>query len=141
MSQYLTSMFSLTGKTAIVTGGTGGLGLEMALAMADAGADIVSIELPNDPRSALLAEGVQRTGRKLQVFHSDVVDSKKLRDTFAQIWESGVMPDILLNCAGINRRAKVEDFKDEDIDSVSDCFPSLAEFICFANYARSLQST
>lgn len=118
MSQFLTSLFSLAGKTAIVTGGTGGLGLEMTLALAEAGADIVSIELPNDPRSGLLAEGVQKAGRSLRVFHADVADSKALRETFAKIWEAGVTPDILLNCAGINRRGKVEDFSDEDIDAV-----------------------
>jgi 2-deoxy-D-gluconate 3-dehydrogenase len=118
MSQYLTSLFSLSGKTAIVTGGTGGLGLDMTLALANAGADIVSIELPNDPRSGLLAEGVEKAGRKLQVFHTDVADSKALRETFDEIWAHEVTPDILLNCAGINRRGKAEDFTDEDIDAV-----------------------
>ena len=112
-------LFSLEGKTAIVTGGTGGLGLAMSIALAEAGADIVSIQIANDPRSQLLADAVKELGRKLQVFETDVADSPKLRECFAKIWEAGVVPDILLNCAGINRRAHVEDFKDEDIDAVS----------------------
>jgi len=115
----VSELFSLTGKTAITTGGTGGLGLSMAIALAEAGADIVSIQIANDPRADLLKEGVQACGRKLTVFETDVADSTKLRQCFADIWASGVVPDILLNCAGINRRAKVEDFTDEDIDAVS----------------------
>ena len=116
----ITELFSLSGKTAIVTGGTGGLGLSMAIALAEAGADIVSIQIANDPRAAMLVEGVKECGRKLRTYETDVSDSPKLRETFQQIWSDGVVPDILLNCAGINRRSKVEDFKDEDIDAV--CF-------------------
>ena len=112
-------LFSLAGKTAIVTGGTGGLGLAMSIALAEAGADIVSIQISNDPRSDLLAEAMKELGRKLQVFETDVADSPKLRECFAKIWEAGVVPDILLNCAGINRRSQVENFTDEDIDAVS----------------------
>lgn len=41
----LTSLFSLKGKTAIVTGGTRGIGQAMALAMAEAGADIILIQV------------------------------------------------------------------------------------------------
>jgi short chain dehydrogenase len=112
-------LFSLTGKTAIVTGGTGGLGLAMSIALGEAGADIVSIQIANDPRSNLLVDAMKELGRKLQVFETDVSDSPKLRQCFAKIWEAGVVPDILLNCAGINRRSQVENFTDEDIDAVS----------------------
>ena len=112
-------LFSLQGKTAIVTGGTGGLGLSMAIALAEAGADIVSIQIANDARAALLVEGVQQCGKKLLTYETDVSDSAALRATFQKIWADGVVPDILLNCAGINRRSKVEDFKDEDIDAVN----------------------
>lgn len=114
----VSELFSLQGKTAICTGGTGGLGLSMAIALAEAGADIVSIQIKNDPRASLLEEGVKACGRKLSVFEANVADCAGLRACFAKIWESGVVPDILLNCAGINRRAKVEDFTDEDIDAV-----------------------
>lgn len=112
-------LFSLEGKTAIVTGGTGGLGLSMAVALAEAGADIVSIQIAGDPRAEMLVEGIRQCGKKLRIYETDVSDSPKLRETFQRIWSDGVVPDILLNCAGINRRSKVEDFKDEDIDAVS----------------------
>lgn len=115
----VTDLFSLKGKTAICTGGTGGLGLSMAIALAEAGADIVSIQKKSDPRASMLAEGVKECGRQLKVFEADVADSPSLRACFAKIWDSGVVPDILLNCAGINRRAKVEEFTDENIDAAS----------------------
>jgi 2-dehydro-3-deoxy-D-gluconate 5-dehydrogenase len=117
-SQYLNTMFSLSGKTAIATGSTGGLGLEMTVALANAGCDIVSIELPSDPRAPLLKDAVAAAGRTLTVFHCDVSDSAAIRATFAEIWKAGIVPDVLLNCAGIQRRGPVEDFKDEDIDAV-----------------------
>lgn len=114
----VSELFSLSGKTAITTGGTGGLGLSMAIALAEAGADIVSIQIANDPRAHLLKEGIASLSRKLTVFETDVADSSALRKCFADIWAAGVHPDILLNCAGINKRAAVEDFTDEDIDAV-----------------------
>ena len=114
----ISELFSLEGKTAITTGGTGGLGLSMAIALAEAGANIVSIQLPNDPRANLLQDAVSSLNRTLTVFETDVADSLSLRACFADIWAAGIMPDILLNCAGINRRAAVEDFTDEDIDAV-----------------------
>ena len=124
VSQLLWELFSLTSKTAIVTGGTGGLGEEMTMALAGAGADIVSIQLPNDPNSPKLSSAVKKLGRKFIAFECNVKDSLTLRDTFAAIWAAGIVPDILLNCAGINRRGKVEDMKDEDIDDGS----SLSEY-------------
>jgi 2-deoxy-D-gluconate 3-dehydrogenase len=42
-------LFDLTGKTAILTGATGGIGLATTTALAEAGADIVSIQMPTDP--------------------------------------------------------------------------------------------
>jgi 2-deoxy-D-gluconate 3-dehydrogenase len=91
----------------------------MAIALAEAGADIVSIQLADDPRSGMLVEGVKECGRSLRTYETDVSDSAKLRECFQRIWADGVTPDILLNCAGINRRGKVEELSDGDIDAVS----------------------
>lgn len=118
-SQFITQLFTLEGKTAIVTGGTGGLGKAMAVALAKAGATIVSIELPGDPNSAKLAEAIVEAGSKITAFECDVGNATDLRRCFASIWESGVIPDILINCAGVMRRDRCEDVKDEDIDLVS----------------------
>jgi 2-deoxy-D-gluconate 3-dehydrogenase len=112
------SLFSLTDKTAIVLGGTGGLGQVMTLALAESGANIISIELPNDSQSQTLSESIQNVSRQITVFKCDISDSKSLRKTFSEIWAAGIVPDILLNSAGIQRRGKAEEISDEDIDDV-----------------------
>lgn len=113
-------LFSLEGKTAIVTGGTGGLGTAMTMALAAGGADIVSIELPNDPGSQTMKDAVAKTGRKLSQYECNVRDSKDLRAVYQKIWSAGVKGDILLNCAGVQRRSEAADFSDEDIELVLD---------------------
>jgi 2-dehydro-3-deoxy-D-gluconate 5-dehydrogenase len=118
-SQFLTTLFALEGKTAIVTGGTGGLGKVMTVALAKAGAAIVSIEVPNDPNSALLSEAVVGAGSKITAFNCDLANPKDLRACYASIWDKGITPDILLNCAGVMRRDKCEDVNDDDLDLVS----------------------
>ena len=115
----VSQLFSLHGKTAIVTGGTGGLGTAMTTALASAGADIVSIELPNDPGSENTANVVKGCGRQYRKYECDVKEMKEVRATYQKIWADGVKADIVLNCAGVQRRAEAVEFTDEDIDAVS----------------------
>ncbi|OJI98065.1 hypothetical protein ASPVEDRAFT_124583 [Aspergillus versicolor CBS 583.65] len=113
-------MFSLKGKTAIMTGATGGLGSSMALALAKAGASIVSIELPDDPNAGNLAKAISDAGSSLHAFYCDVGNAEQLRACFAQIWDAGAVPDILVNSAGIARRNKCEDATDAELDLLLD---------------------
>jgi 2-dehydro-3-deoxy-D-gluconate 5-dehydrogenase len=136
-SQFVANLFSLEGKTAIITGGTGGLGKEMTVALAKAGAVIVSIEAPGDPNSAALAQAVKAAGSKLTAFECDLTNPKNLRGCYSSIWERGIEPDILLNCAGVMRRDACEDAKDEDIDLVSDL--TFTSFISHGASADALQ--
>lgn len=117
-ASYLEDMFSLKGKTAIMTGATGGLGSSMALALAKAGASIVSIELPDDPNSANLVKSISDAGSTLQAFYCDLGSAEQLRACFGQIWDAGIVPDILVNSAGIARRNKCEDATDAELDLV-----------------------
>jgi 2-deoxy-D-gluconate 3-dehydrogenase len=129
-------LFSLEGKNVIATGGllnlasiefecfadretaTGGLGSEMCLAMAEAGADIVSIQIPRDKAEAAFKRSIEGVGRKLATFECNLADSAALRETFHKIWDAGVVPDILLNCGGLNKRGLIKDMKDPEIDLV-----------------------
>ncbi|KAJ5736042.1 uncharacterized protein N7483_001167 [Penicillium malachiteum] len=114
----LNDLFSIRDKTAICTGVTGGIGQELCLTLAQAGANIVSIQLVDDPNGPKLRAAVEALGRSFSAFECDICDSKALRETFGKIWRNEIQPDILLNCAGVNRRGKVEDLTDEDIDVV-----------------------
>jgi 2-dehydro-3-deoxy-D-gluconate 5-dehydrogenase len=133
----ISSLFSLEGLTAIVTGSTGGLGSAMTLALAEGGASIISIELPDDPASSTLASSISNTGRKLTKYTCDVSSSTALRETFAKIFADGHQADILLNCAGIQRRSAAEDFTDATIDEVLDVNLKATFVACqeFAKYA------
>lgn len=86
---------------------------------AEAGANIVSIHLPADPGQPSLEEAIESVGRKCTAFEGDVGDSVALRKAFQSIWNAGVVPDILLNCAGLNRRGPIEEMTDDKIDLVS----------------------
>jgi 2-dehydro-3-deoxy-D-gluconate 5-dehydrogenase len=116
----ISQLFGLHGKTAIVTGGTGGLGTAMTAALASAGADIVSIELPNDPNSSRTAQVVKDCGQSYCKYECDMRDTKQIRSTYQRMWADGVTADIVLNCAGVQRRAEAVDFTDEDIELVLD---------------------
>ena len=109
------SLFDLSGKTALVTGTSGGLGLGMARALASAGADIVGLGPAPMPQAA---EAIGGLGRR---WHEVVADLTKPQDYGAMVAaiERDFAPvDILVNNAGIIRRADVLDFSEEDWDAV-----------------------
>lgn len=110
--------FSLANKTVIITGATGGIGREMAVALAEAGADIVSLELPNDPLAPGLRKAVKPTGRELLTFNCDIRDHASIEAAFTAIWKAGIVPDILVNAAGVTRHLTIEDTGVADLDAV-----------------------
>lgn len=111
-------LFDLTGKTVIVTGGTGGIGLPTTSALAEAGADVVSIQAPNDPFGVSLKEAIERHNSKFAVFECNLKDYQSIQKTFQQIWDAGIVPDILVNGAGITHHSKVVDTSIDTLDNV-----------------------
>lgn len=112
-------LFSLKGKTVIATGATGGLGAEMCLSLAEAGANIVALLLPGDKATLALSNLITETGRSFISFECDVSNTSALREVFSKMWSCNIVPDILLNCAGLNRRHPIVDMTDANIDLVS----------------------
>jgi NAD(P)-dependent dehydrogenase (short-subunit alcohol dehydrogenase family) len=97
------SLFDLTGRTAVVVGGTSGIGRVLALGLADAGADVV-VTARRDALVDEVAGEIERRGRKTMRMTSDVADEASLaalRD--AMVAEFGRV-DIALCAAGITRR-------------------------------------
>lgn len=105
--------FSLTGKRALVTGGAAGIGRAIALAMAEAGADVV-ITRHSRPADET-AEKIRAMGRNAQVLATDLgaLDQRGAEDLIAQAEEAGPL-DILVNNAGIIRREDAENHSEED---------------------------
>lgn len=131
-------LFSVQDKTVIATGITGGIGFEMAQTLAEAGAHIVAIHLPGDTNTELLEQAIRNVNRQFHAFGCDVSDSAGLRSTFDQIWKSGIQPDILLNCAGFNKRAPIEEIEDEWIDKIF-AINLKASYVASQEFAKQLK--
>lgn len=107
--------FRLDGKVAIVTGAARGLGQGMALALAEAGADIVAVDI-------LPAEDTQKQvkglGRQCTTITANLGDRQAIPRVIAEARKAFSHVDILVNCAGIIRRADFLDFSEKDWDDV-----------------------
>ncbi len=102
------TLFDLSGKTAIVTGGTRGLGRGMAEALVDAGAKVVIFGTSESVHAA--AKEIGATGLVV-----DLADAKARETGFAEAVKLlGGRLDVLVNAAGIQRRHKCEDFPLDD---------------------------
>ncbi|MGG7516752.1 2-dehydro-3-deoxy-D-gluconate 5-dehydrogenase KduD [Allorhizobium undicola] len=109
----MSELFSLTGKTALVTGANTGIGQAIALSLAKAGASIIAAgRSPVDETLALIAAA----GGKAEGLTLDLSDPMAGREVF----QSRGPVDILVNNAGIIRRADAVDFTEEDWDAVMD---------------------
>ena len=112
--------FRLDGKIALVTGGARGLGLAMATALAEAGADVAlsgrSVEACRGAAEGLTAA----TGRRARGFAADVTRLADVERLAAEV-EAELGPvDILVNNAGINIRGPIQQLTEEDWDAVID---------------------
>ncbi|PTU20706.1 hypothetical protein P175DRAFT_0501329 [Aspergillus ochraceoroseus IBT 24754] len=116
MANTLPALFSLDGRTAIITGGTRGIGQAMAIALAEAGADIVLIQ--RDESNTSTRDQIIHLGRKAYIHAAELSDREAIKGIIPALTSQGVKPDILLNCAGIQRRHPSEKFPDEDWDEV-----------------------
>lgn len=115
----VSQLFAIDGLTAVCTGATGSIGKEMCVTLAEAGCNIVSIQLPNDAAALSLQEDVIALGKNFTAFECDVGCSRDLRQCFEEIWATGMQADILLNAAGINQRGGTKSLTDADVDAVS----------------------
>lgn len=107
-----TSIFSLEGKTAVVVGGTTGIGHAISLGLADAGADVVSSSR-RTAEVAKTADEIEAKGRKTLRIASDVRDRKSLESLRDETIKTFGKVDILFNCAGITKRSPTLDVSEE----------------------------
>jgi NAD(P)-dependent dehydrogenase (short-subunit alcohol dehydrogenase family) len=110
--------FRLDGKIALVTGGSKGLGLTMATALAEAGADVAlsgrTIATCNDSAKAIASA----TGRRAKGFAADVTAAPDIDRLVKDVEDSLGPIDILINNAGVNIRGTVDQLAESDWDSV-----------------------
>ncbi|MFT3783380.1 MAG: 2-dehydro-3-deoxy-D-gluconate 5-dehydrogenase KduD [Nibricoccus sp.] len=114
MSSIL-DLFKLDGKVAVVTGAARGLGQGMALALAEAGADVVAVDiLPADDT----VKQVKAMGRKAVAIVGNLGDRAAIPQVIADAKKHFTGLDILVNCAGIIRREDFLKFSAKDWDDV-----------------------
>jgi NAD(P)-dependent dehydrogenase (short-subunit alcohol dehydrogenase family) len=109
----------LTSKTAVVVGGTSGIGRAIAHALAEAGADVVATSRRMEQVEAAANEIEERGRRSLRVT-SDVSNSDSLQTALDTCLAAFGKVDILVNCAGRTKRAPTIDFPEGDWAAIMD---------------------
>ncbi len=111
----------LNGKTAVVTGGSRGIGKAIVLKLASLGADVAVLCAGRlDAAEAVCAECVERCGVKAKAYCCDVSDFEKAKQTVLAIKAEFGTVHILVNNAGITRDGLAAMMKEEDFDAVLD---------------------
>jgi NAD(P)-dependent dehydrogenase (short-subunit alcohol dehydrogenase family) len=109
--------FDLSGRTAVVIGGTTGIGRALSVGLAEAGADVAPTSRRRDvvEETALLVEA---TGRRALRLTSDVADETSLRALLDAVVAAFGKVDILVNCAGRTKRTPTLDLSDAEWHSI-----------------------
>ncbi|MCK4850849.1 MAG: SDR family NAD(P)-dependent oxidoreductase, partial [Phycisphaerae bacterium] len=115
----IAALFDLSGKTALVTGASSGIGRALAQGLAAAGAAVV-VAARRRENLERVVEAVELSGAGALAVCADLArpaDRRKLIEK-SLAWRGGI--DVLVNCAGINRRAPAVDLSVDDWQAVLD---------------------
>jgi len=115
MSDYLTELFSLDGRIAVVTGGSSGIGLGMAEALARAGARVVLVARDQERLGEAVA-AIHAAGGQAAPVSADLADRAAAGRAAEAAAAAYGEPDILVNCAGVNLRPPMPELTLADWD-------------------------
>lgn len=113
------NLFDLTGKVAVITGASSGLGADAALAYAKAGADVAILARRVEKLETVKAE-IEKTGKKALAVGCDVTKEDSVKQAIEDVLKEFGHIDILLNNAGIAVRGGVDSMSVEDWDKAFD---------------------
>jgi len=111
-------LFDLTGKVAAISGATRGIGQSMALALAEAGADIALLQ--RNVEQTDVKEEIEKLGRTCVIIPCDLEQKDQVKGAIPNVVSHFGTIDILVNNAGIQRRSPSVDFSETDWDDVLD---------------------
>jgi 2-deoxy-D-gluconate 3-dehydrogenase len=111
----ITNLFGLTGKVAIITGASTGLGQSMAIAFAQAGADIAGVDYAEMRETEKQVEAIER---KFLGIKANLLELKSIPDIIEQTVQTFGKVDILVNNAGITRVVDALNYTEKDWDDV-----------------------
>lgn len=131
------NLYDLSGKTALVTGCRRGIGRAMAIALAEAGADIVGVSASLEKRGSAVEAEVHRTGRKFAAYRCDFSNRDALYAFISDFRSNHGVADILVNNAGTIKRAPAAEHPDEYWDTVIEINLS-AQFVLSRELGRDM---
>jgi len=114
----MSNIFDLTGKTALVTGCKRGIGKAMALALAEAGADIIGVSASLELEGSSVEKEVTALGRKFYAYQCDFSNREAVTKFAAKVKTDNPIIDILVNNAGTILRKPIAEHPDEFWDEV-----------------------
>lgn len=114
---YLEHLFSLEGKTAVIIGGTGELCGTMALAMAQAGAEIALVGRDQEKANARIAQ-IEENGGKSYFIAADIGTREGVEKTLVAVIAKSQKCEILINGAGINAATPFLEIPDDEYDRI-----------------------
>ncbi|HIB38510.1 SDR family NAD(P)-dependent oxidoreductase [Mesonia sp.] len=112
------SLFSLEGKTALVTGCKRGIGFAMAEALAEAGANILGVSASLEVEGSKIEKRIKEIGKDFKGYQCDFSDRKSLYAFIEKVKAENPQIDILVNNAGTILRAPAAEHSDEYWDKV-----------------------
>jgi NAD(P)-dependent dehydrogenase (short-subunit alcohol dehydrogenase family) len=115
----LEKLFSLKGKAALVTGAGGGIGAELARGLAAAGAEVALCDIRMEPLQAVQLE-IEAAGGAASSHLLNVSDKPSVDAAVEDIIKAYGHIDVLINCAGINKREGLLDVEEETYDRIMD---------------------
>ncbi|MBF0362580.1 MAG: SDR family oxidoreductase [Oligoflexia bacterium] len=128
MNNYLSSLFNLSGKVALVTGATGQLGYAICESFLASGMNVIGIDLRISQSRVIQSENIQ-------YFEVDIRNADALKDFFNKLSSSIISIDVLVNNAGVSVFEPFEERPEESFDWVMDVNLK-GTFFCIQNYVN-----
>ncbi|AVI94812.1 2-keto-3-deoxygluconate oxidoreductase [Oenococcus oeni] len=117
VDNFNTNWFRLDNKNAIITGGASGLGQYYTRALMKSGANVLVVS-HSEKGWKETSDLVKNTGQKIEFLKKDITDQNAPKEIVAKAKETFGHIDILINNAGLQKRNKWQEFKDEDWQAV-----------------------
>ena len=130
-------MFDLSGKTAVVTGARRGIGLAMALALAEAGCNIIGVSHNMEEDGGALAEQVKKLGREFHPYQCNFEERNQVQELISALEHFHI--DILVNNAGSIERAPAIEHPMDSWDRILEVNLS-SQFVLTQGIARQMLS-
>lgn len=129
--------FNLTGKVALVSGCSRGIGKAMAVALAEAGADIIGVAAHMETSGSAVEQDIQALGRSFSGYNCDFSDRKALYSFIEDVKAKHPQVDILINNAGTILRKPAAEHPDEYWDTVMEVNLN-AQFVLSREFGKEM---